>query len=128
MSTNDNETKQIIALEKRRYQAMLDGDLATLSELCSDKLYYTHSNGDRDDKESYLAKVRSNVFVYHNITHPADRILIANGAALLTGRMTADVSVSGQKRHIDNSYLAIWMQEGGAWKFVAYQPTPILKP
>lgn len=67
MSTNDNETKQIIALEKRRYQAMLDGDLATLSDLCSDKLYYIHSNGDRDDKESYLAKVRSNVFVYHNI-------------------------------------------------------------
>lgn len=126
MPAHENSSEQISELEEQRYQAMLDGDVAKLSELCSDRLFYTHSNGDRDDKESYLAKVRTNVFVYHEIAHPADRILVANGAALVTGRMTAKVSVTGSVRTIDNSYLAVWMQEAGTWKFVAYQPTPIL--
>ncbi len=123
----DVEANQLRELEDRRYQAMLEGDLDTLSELCSDKLFYTHSNGDRDGKASYLAKVRSGVFVYHSIAHPADRILIANGTALITGRMTADVAVNGETRHIDNSYLAVWTREQGIWRFVAYQPTPLLK-
>jgi hypothetical protein len=26
----------------------------------------------------------------------------------------------------DNRYLAVWVREHGAWKFVAYQPTPII--
>jgi hypothetical protein len=28
--------------------------------------------------------------------------------------------------HIDNRYLAVWVREHGSWKFVAYQPTPII--
>ena len=27
---------------------------------------------------------------------------------------------------VDNRYLAVWVRERGAWKFVAYQPTPII--
>ena len=36
------------------------------------------------------------------ITHPADRILVVDGAALVTGRMTARVSVAGTIVHVDN--------------------------
>ena len=39
---------------------------------------------------------------------PADRILVVDGAALVTGRMTAKVSVTGKIVHIDNRYLAVW--------------------
>jgi len=28
--------------------------------------------------------------------------------------------------HVDNRYLVVWVREHGAWKFVAYQPTPII--
>ena len=44
----------------------------------------------------------------------------------MTGRMTARVSVAGTIVHVDNRYLAVWVREHGAWKFVAYQPTPII--
>jgi hypothetical protein len=117
---------EIEALEDRRYRAMLDGDTAVLDALCSDDLIYTHSKGDHDDKRSYLHKVGSRHFVYLEITHPADRILVVDGAALITGRMTAKVSVTGKIVHVDNRYLAVWVREHGGWKFVAYQPTPII--
>ena len=123
----EEEIRRIEEMEDRRYRAMREGDVAALDALCSSRLLYTHSRGERDDKQSYLDKVRSGIFVYHEIAHPADRILITDGAALVTGRMTARVSVAGEMRHIDNSYLAVWIKEAGAWKFVAYQPTPILK-
>ena len=72
------------------------------------------------------SKVGSRYFTYIEITHPADRVLIVAGAALVTGRMTAKVSVVGKVVHIDNRYLAVWVREHGGWKFVAYQPTPIM--
>jgi hypothetical protein len=118
---------EIKALEDRRYGAMLDGDTAVLDELCSDDLIYTHSKGDHDDKPSYLHKVGSRHFIYLEITHPADRILVVGGAALVTGRMTAKVSVAGRIVRVDNRYLAVWVREHGGWKFVAYQPTPIVE-
>jgi hypothetical protein len=34
--------------------------------------------------------------------------------------MTAKVSVAGTIVHVDNRYLAVWVRERGAWKFVAY--------
>jgi Domain of unknown function (DUF4440) len=118
--------RRIKALEDRPYHAMLAGDIAVLNELCSDDLIYTHSKADYDDKRSYLHKVETRYFTYFEITHPADRILVVDGAALVTGRMTAKVSVTGTIVHVDNRYLAVWVRERGAWKFVAYQPTPII--
>ena len=127
MPKEDLAINEIKALEDRRYQAMLDSDTATLDALCSGDLIYTHSKGDHDDKQSYLHKVGSRHFTYLEITHPADRILVVAGAALVTGRMTAKVSVAGRGIvHVDNRYLAVWLREHGAWKFVAYQPTPII--
>jgi hypothetical protein len=90
-------------------------------------LIYTHSKAGYDDKPSYLHKVGTRYFAYLEITHRADRILVVDGAALVTGRMTANVSVEGTIVHVDNRYLAVCVREQGAWKFVAYQPTPIIK-
>ncbi len=105
MPNEDAATNEIKALEDRRYQAMLEGDTATLDALCSGDLIYTHSKGDHDDKQSYLHKVGSRHFTYLEITHPADRILVADGAALVTGRMTAKVSVAGRGIvHVDNRW------------------------
>jgi hypothetical protein len=47
--------------------------------------------------------------------------------ALATGRMMAKLLVSGTIVHVENRYLAVWSREHNVWKFVAYQPTPIIK-
>ena len=126
MQKDDAAIEEIKALEDRRYRAMLAGDTAMLDELCSDDLIYTHSKADCDDKRSYLHKVETRYSTYLEITHPADRILVVDGAALVTERMTAKVSVAGTIVYVDNRYLAVWVREHDAWRFVAYQPTPII--
>jgi Domain of unknown function (DUF4440) len=123
-----SQTAIIEDLEKQRYDAMLAGDVETLRKLCSTELSYTHSFGKRDDKESYLVKVASGFFTYHEIIRSADRILMFDGAALVMGRMTACGTVKGVVRKIDNAYLAVWARETDGWKFVAYQPTLLRRP
>jgi hypothetical protein len=123
---NDAAIEEIKALEEKRYRAMIAGDVGVLDELCSGDLIYTHSKADHDDKQSYLHKVGTRYFTYLEIRHRADRILVVNGAALVTGRMTAKVLVAGAIVLVDNRYLAVWVREQGVWKFAAYQPTPIV--
>src|SRR6516164_3852834 len=118
MQKDDAAIEEIKALEDRRYRAMLAGDTAVPDELCSDDLIYTHSKADYDDKRCYLHKVGTRYFTYLEITHLADRILLVDGAALVTGTMRARVSVAGTIVHVDNRYLAVWVREHGAWKFV----------
>jgi ketosteroid isomerase-like protein len=116
---------RIRQLEDERYRAMLDGDIETLGRLLSDRLSYTHSNGDRDSKESYLQKVRDGYFVYRSVAHPVDRIEVLPGAALVIGEMHASAEVGGRLAEIRSRALAVWAQEGEDWALIAYQPTPL---
>ena len=115
----------IKALEDRRYQAMLDGDVETLGRLCADDLIYTHSLGDRDDRPSYLAKVSDGHFRYHRIERPEERIVVLGDTAVVAGRMVADVTVAGAAKSLDNRSLAVWVKTADGWRFLAYQPTPV---
>ena len=106
---------------------MLAGDAEPLDELCSDDVIYTHSKADYDDKRSYLHKVGTRYFTYLEISHPADRILVVDGAALVTGGRRPRSRWPARSYTLTIGYLAGWVRERGAWKFVAYQPTPIIK-
>ncbi len=41
--------------------------------------------------------------------------------------MNADLTVNGTSMTMNNSALAVWVNEEGSWKFVAYQATPDLQ-
>lgn len=114
----------IRGLENQRYQAMLDGDVDTLESLLSDNLVYTHSFGDRDTKRTYLDRVRSGFFVYNTIEHPVEHLFVTTDCAVVVGQMRATVINNGESKSLNNACLAVWAQEGAAWRFLAYQPTP----
>src|SRR5699024_3925008 len=52
--SNEHSTEKVQAQERRRYEAMLAGDLATLQSLCHPRLIYSHSNAERDTRESWI--------------------------------------------------------------------------
>jgi hypothetical protein len=47
----------IADMERRRYEATKQADIAVLREVLDDLPAYAHSNWATDDKESYLATV-----------------------------------------------------------------------
>jgi Domain of unknown function (DUF4440) len=121
----DDAAAEILALEDRRYQAMIDADLDTLDELCADEISYAHSSGVRDTKDEYFAKVRSGYYDYHRIDHPTERIEVVGGTAIVVGRMTADLDVDGVGKTIDNLCLAVWTRTDDGWRLLAYAPTAL---
>ena len=120
-----DDVAAVLAAEDRRYQAMLDADLDTLDALCADALSYTHSNGVRDTKAEYFDKVRSGYYVYHRIDHPVERVEVAGDAAVVVGRMTADLDSGGKRKTIDCLAIAVWTRSGDGWRLLAYTPTPL---
>jgi hypothetical protein len=123
MTSRDDEAQAVLAAEDRRYRAMLDGDLAALDELLAPGASYAHSSGVRDTKDEYLAKLRSRYYVYRRAEHPVERVEVTGDAAIVVGRMTADVDVDGVPKTIDNLALAVWTRAGGRWRLLAYAPT-----
>lgn len=119
------DAQEVLAAEDRRYQAMLDADLTTLDELCADELSYAHSNGARDTKAEYFAKIRTGYYVYHRIDHPVERVEVVGDAAIVVGRMTADLDSGGTRKKIDNLALAVWTRSVTGWRLLAYAPTPL---
>ena len=126
-TARDTTIALIRELEDQRYAAMLTSDLDGLNRLLSDRLVYSHSNAERDSKASYLDRVRDRTFVYESIDHPEEKIILADGAAVVIGTMIAKAYWSGELKTLRNGACAVWAkEEDGQWRLVAYQPTPIL--
>jgi ketosteroid isomerase-like protein len=124
MTTDDVTAKQISALEARRYRAMTDADIATLDELFSPDLVYTHSDATSDSKQSYLDRVATGFFDYGPMTHPEQSIVVRGDCALVFHDMRGEVLVNHETKRVLNSRsLAVWVREDGNWALLAFQPT-----
>jgi ketosteroid isomerase-like protein len=124
MTADDDVTaKQISALEARRYQAMTDADIATLDELFSADMVYTHSDASADSKQSYLDRLASGYFKYGPIAHPEASVVVHGDCAIVVGDMRGEVVIGGAKRVLNSRSLAVWVRENGNWALLAYQPT-----
>lgn len=123
MTTEDNQ--KILDVESARYAAMLAGDCAALEPLLDEDLLYTHSDGARDSRETYLEKVRQGHFIYHAIDHPAEKVVVLSDCAIVVGRMHASVSVAGSRRQINNASIAVYRKVENGWCLLMYQPTPL---
>jgi hypothetical protein len=117
------DAADVLAAEDARYQAMLDADLDALDRLCADELSYAHSSGVRDTKHEHVAKIRGGYYDYHRIDHPVERVEVLGDTAIVVGRMTADLSVDGVHKEIDNLSLAVWNRSPDGWRLLAYAPT-----
>jgi hypothetical protein len=122
---SDAVAQEITKLEDARYAAMIKGDVEALDALLADELIYAHSFGDRDTKESYLAKVRSGNITYGDIAHPVESVVVLDNVVIVAGGMSTIATVGGEKRRLNNSCLAVWRKKAGRWGLVAYQPTPL---
>jgi ketosteroid isomerase-like protein len=121
--TDDDVAKRISELEARRYQAMTDADVATLRELFSPSLVYTHSDASSDGKQSYLDRIATGDLDYGPIDHPETSVVVHGDCAIVVGDMRGEVHIGGQLRALNSRALAVWVREGDNWLLLAWQPT-----
>lgn len=118
-----------LALEERRRQALLAGDLPALQGLLADDLVYVHSTGASDRKDSYLAKLAGGGLKYLSLAFGEQRTQGLPFAAIVGGRMSAVVLKDGQQKNVASLYLAVWACDpDGIWRLHAHQGTPLPPP
>jgi ketosteroid isomerase-like protein len=117
---------RIAQLEERRRTAMTAPDPESLTALLSDDVVYTHSDGSVDDKDAYLASVRTGDLVYRRVDQGIERILTRDGTAVVFGTMAADIVRHGAEKTLDNRTVVVYTAEpDGEYRLIAFQSTPI---
>ena len=121
------------AADDERIAATRAADPARLDAIFSDALRYAHSNGKVDDKASFIQSLTSRKTSYESFDYQERAFTVAGpGVVLMTGRVIARAISAGQPITLDLNFLAVWREEGGRWRFFAWQsarnPPPATKP
>ncbi len=110
------------AADEERVAASMTRDRTRLEAVLSDQLRYAHSNGHVDSKESYLDAIMTGRSVYESYDYQTREFkVIAPGVVLMTGRVIIGLGGDKQPAPIDLNFLAVWREEGGRWRFLAWQ-------
>ena len=123
----------LVAADDERQAATIAGDRARLEAIFSNDLRYAHSSGKIDSKASYLESLISHQTVYESFEYKERTFSpVAPGIVLMSGRVLVHASNDGQKVALDLNYLAVWREENGHWRFLAWQscrnPAPVAAP
>jgi hypothetical protein len=121
------------AADDERIGAMLAADPARLAAVLSDQLHYAHSNGLIDTKATFIDSLTGRRVVYESADYAQrDFIPAGPGIVLMKGRGRFKVGLGAERILLDLNFLAVWREEGGRWRFLAWQssrnPPPLAKP
>ena len=121
-AADDKILAAVRAADDERVAAVKAGDAARLDAIFSDELRYAHSSGHVDNKASYMKALTSHSTVYETYDYQERKFTeAAPGIVLMTGRVLIH-SRSGEKTtDLDLNFLAVWREEHGAWRFLAWQ-------
>ncbi len=105
--------EEILALEKKRVDAILARDIATLEDLFDDEMLYFHSSSRKETKRSYLDTLKAgkshySAFDFSNVT-----VRRFGDCAIVSG----DVIMTASSRH-DLRFTNVWSKASGRWRNV----------
>ncbi|CUJ39048.1 Uncharacterised protein [Achromobacter xylosoxidans] len=114
---------EIIALDDRRIQALLDSDAQALRSLVHPDLIYTHSSSRQDTFNSYIDGVASGRMKYRSITRSAVRVRPVPCGGVLEGVVDLDITMAGVDQTMRNRFMAFWFLENGAGRLLSWAST-----
>jgi ketosteroid isomerase-like protein len=118
--------EEMLALQRRRADAMVREDVGTLATLLADDLSYTHSDGRRDTKESFLGLVAAPAMRYLGVDYSNQEVVDCGDAVVVRG--TARIRLvreAGEPLDYLVLFLDIWARRDGRWQTVGWQATRI---
>jgi ketosteroid isomerase-like protein len=113
----------IINLDKKRMTAMAQKDIATLNELLSDDLVYTHSSARLDTKSSLIGAMESGSTVYTSVVPTDVKAQDLGDTVVLTGSCRISVNSGGRPNSFGVRFTDVYANKGGRWQMVTWQST-----
>jgi ketosteroid isomerase-like protein len=113
----------VIDLDRKRMNAMAQKDIATLNEVISDDLVYTHSSARLDTKQSLIGNMESGSTVYTSVVPSDVKALECGDTVILTGSCRISVMANGKPNSFGVRFTDVYANKGGKWQMVAWQST-----
>lgn len=120
-----DNAQMIIALDRKRMNAMAQKDIATLNALLSDDLIYTHSTARLDTKKSLIEGMESGKTVYTAVEPSDVKAQDLGNAVVLTGTARISVMSSGKPNSFRVRFTDVYANNNGQWQMVTWQSTRI---
>jgi hypothetical protein len=118
----DDPASQVLQLELQRFQAMVTKDIDFLDYVISEDLYYIHSNGDIDDKESVINPISSGERSYEDISMDNPKIRIYDNTAIINAECTYHrTGEDGHPNNLTLLYTNVYVKKNDGWKMVTWQ-------
>lgn len=117
--------EQLLAVEQRRQQALIEVDLATLDEIFDDSLVHVHAPGLIHNKAQLLEHTASR-HAYLEITRGDLNLRLMGAVAVITGPIINRLrTADGGERTLGGVATQVLLRDdNGEWKFVSFQMTP----
>ena len=128
-SAEDTRSAALAAADDARVAATKSADREKLTAIFSDDLRYAHSSGTVDTKQTYIESLTSGRTKYLALDYDERAFTFpAPGIALMSGR--AHVKVANATGEVDMvlSFLSVWHEENGHWRFLAWQSCKLPAP
>ena len=112
----------VTAADAARQRAFIEADEAELAAILSDELRYAHSNGKVDTKAMLMETLLGGSSDYQSFDYEERNFTPAGpGVVLMSGRVIVGLRNADGPQRIDLNFLAVWREEGGRWRFLAWQ-------
>jgi Domain of unknown function (DUF4440) len=112
--------KRLIALEKRRFDAMVHQDTTLLKALLADSLTFIHSSGVIDNKNSFLKDIGSGRITYMFIIPEKVTATVDGNYAWIFGRANVRFKLAVMTSVIDQyiSFVEVYRLYRNQWQMV----------
>jgi ketosteroid isomerase-like protein len=123
--------EQLNALEDERCRCVVAQDYVRLRELLSPSLIHTHTRGNVDTRESYLAFVSGAIESLEMRREDLRVLPLGDAAAVMHGKQINRARRRGQTEEVvvEAMVTQVWARESdGAWRLAAFHATPLGAP
>ena len=128
-AADDGIVAAVRAADDERVAATIAGDRARLVAIYSDDLCYVHSSGKSDTKHEHADGLAKRTSLYERFDYQTREFrLAAPGVMLMSGRVVIHSTNAKGKNQNDVNFLAVWREEQGRWKLLAWQAAKNLPP
>jgi len=128
-AADDPSLADVRAADDERVAATIAADRARLDAIFSADLRYAHSSGKIDTKASYIQSLLGGSTKYFSIQYDEREFKrLAPGVVLMTGRAAFKTENDGTPTNFHLGFLAVWREENGRWRFVAWQSCRLTPP
>ncbi len=120
LSQTSTETT-VADIEKQRFAALVSKDFGYLDKVLAEDLFYCHSSGLIDTKNSFIQSIKDGKLTYQEMNVEELKVRIYGKTAVITGVCGAKVLSNGQQLNTRFRFTDVYVKSKAGWQMVSWQ-------